>query len=72
MLNVTEKIFNVAMLFYTTGALLSFVFSGSDGSVRDEGSLPLLALQIALYAAAFCFIAMGWRFFLHAAMQAQG
>ena len=48
MLKATEKIFNVAMLFYTTGAVLSFVFGSSDGSVRDEGSVPYLALQLVL------------------------
>jgi hypothetical protein len=37
MLKAIENIFNVAMLFYTTGAVLSFVFGSSDGTVRDEG-----------------------------------
>jgi O-antigen ligase len=61
MLKVTEKIFNVAMLFYTTGAVLSFIFGKSDGTVRDEGSVPYLALQIALYTVAFCFVVIHWR-----------
>ena len=70
MLKAIEKAFNVAMLFYTTGAVLSFVFGGSDGTVRDEGSLPWLALQLALYAVAFCFIAIRWRLVLRAARNA--
>jgi exopolysaccharide production protein ExoQ len=70
MLKTIEKAFNVAMLFYTTGAVLSFVFGSSDGSVRDEGSVPYLALQLAFYAVAFCFIAMRWRLVLRGAMNA--
>jgi exopolysaccharide production protein ExoQ len=61
MLKQIEKIFTVAMLFYMTGAVLSFVFGVSDGTVRDEGGVPYLAIQIAVYAVAFCFIAIHWR-----------
>lgn len=70
MLKAIENIFNVAMLFYTTGAVLSFVFGSSDGSVRDEGSVPYLALQLVLYAVAFSFIAIRWRLVLRAATSA--
>ena len=70
MLKAIEKVFNVAMLFYTTGAVLAFVFSGSDGTVRDEGNLTYLAIQLALYAVAFCFIAIRWRSVLRAARNA--
>jgi O-antigen ligase len=71
MLNAIERVFNVAMLFYTTGAVLSFIFGISDGAVRDEGSIPWLALQLALYAVAFCFIAIHWRPVLRAARNAR-
>ena len=40
MLKAIEKAFNVAMLFYTTGAVLSFVFGFSDGTGTDEGNVP--------------------------------
>jgi O-antigen ligase len=74
MLKLIEKIFTVAMLFYATGALLILVV---DGSAVSTGSSPLpgnslaLVLQIAFYSAAFCFIAFGWRNFVHAAWGAQ-
>lgn len=55
------------MLFCTTGAVLSFVFGNSDGTGRDEGGVPYLAIQIALYTVAFCFIAIRWREVLRAA-----
>ena len=71
MLKTIEKAFNVAMLFYTTGAVLSFVFGSSDGTARDEGSVPYLALQLGLYAVAFCFIAIRWRLVLRGAMNAK-
>lgn len=67
MLKAIEKVFNVVMLFYSTSAVLAFVFGSSDGMVRNEGSIPYLALEIALYAVAFCFIAIRWRLVLAAA-----
>jgi exopolysaccharide production protein ExoQ len=66
MLKTIERIFNVVMLFWTTGAVLTFIFGNSDGTVRDEGGLAYLAIQIALYVVAFCFIARRWSDFLRA------
>ncbi len=70
MLKAIEKAFNVVMLFYTTGAVLAFVFGGSDGMVRNEGSVPYLVLQIVLYAVVFFFIVIRWRPVLRAAKNA--
>jgi len=67
MLKLVEKIFTVAMLFYTTGALLPLVIGRSSGFSRVEGNPLALAVQMAFYSAAFCFIAIGWRKFIHAA-----
>jgi O-antigen ligase len=71
MLKAIEKAFNVAMLFYTTGAVLSFVFKFSDGPVSDEGKLPYFIVQTAFYGGVFCFIAMRWRLFLRGAWNAK-
>jgi O-antigen ligase len=70
MLRAIEKAFNVVMLFYSTSALLAFIFGISDGVVRDEGSLPCLALQITLYVIALFFIALRWRLVLRAVKNA--
>ena len=67
MLKLVEKIFTVAMLFYTTGALLPLIAGGSSGFSRVEGNPLALAVQVAFYCAAFCFIAIGWHNFVHAA-----
>jgi exopolysaccharide production protein ExoQ len=71
MLRLIEKIFTVAMLFYTTGALLPLVLGGSSGISRVEGNPLALAVQMTFYSAAFCFIAIGWRNFVHAAWGAK-
>ena len=71
MLKVIEKAFNVGMLFYMTGALLGFVFGLTDGTRRVEANFPSLALQIALYAVVFVFVAVCWRVVLRAAMDAK-
>jgi exopolysaccharide production protein ExoQ len=75
MLKLIEKIFTVAMLFYTTGALLTLIVGGSAASTGSSplpGNFLALVLQIAFYSAAFCFIAFGWRNFLHAAWSVKG
>jgi O-antigen ligase len=71
MLKQIEKIFSVAMLFYTTGAVLPFVFGNHGTSVRVEGNVPEFALQVALHAIAFCFIAIHWRTVLRATWHAK-
>ena len=65
MLKLVEKIFTVAMLFYTTGAVLPQLIGAGSGLSRVEGNPLALAVQLALYSAAFVFIVLGWRSFLH-------
>ena len=71
MLKAIEKVFNVAMLFYMTSALLSFVFGDPGSAGRAEGNVPEFALQLAFYAVAFCFIAKHWRTVLRATWHAK-
>ncbi|MGD0126627.1 MAG: O-antigen ligase family protein [Terriglobia bacterium] len=71
MLKQIEKIFSVAMLFYMTGAVLPFVFGIHDRAVRVEGNVTELALQAALHAIAFGFIAIHWRTVLRATWDAK-
>jgi O-antigen ligase len=71
MLKQIEKVFSVAMLFYMTGAVLPFVFGIHDRAVRVEGNVTELALQAALHAVAFGFIAMHWRTVLRATWNAK-
>jgi O-antigen ligase len=67
MIKLVEKAFTVAMLFYTTAALLFWVVGGSSGMSRAEGNPWALGVQMAFYSVAFCFIALDWRNFVHAA-----
>lgn len=65
MFKIVEKIFTVMMLFYATAAVLPQVLGAGTGLSRSEGSPLALAVQTALYSAAFFFIVLGWRSFLH-------
>ena len=71
MLKVIEKVFSVAMLFYSTYAVSSLVFGIPDGAVRTGVNVPALTVQVAFYAVAFCFIAIRWRPVLRAAWNAK-
>jgi exopolysaccharide production protein ExoQ len=54
-----EKLFTIAMLFFTTDALASLLFTSSYG---NSASNPYeLALQVVFYCGAFWFIAIHWR-----------
>src|SRR5208282_4237122 len=67
MLKAIEKVFNVAMLFYMTGAVFpSIVGFAASRSVPAEAGL-----QVAFYTATACFIALRWRMFLRGAWNAK-
>jgi exopolysaccharide production protein ExoQ len=71
MFKFIEKPLIVAMLFYTTGALLPIVtprlsrYSGLGLNAVE------FAIQGALYAVVFCFIAMDWKAVLRGALNAK-
>jgi O-antigen ligase len=71
MLKYVEKIFTVAMLFYAAGAILPQIIGASSGLSRAEGNPLALAVQMALYSVAFCFIALDWPRFLDGARRAR-
>ena len=71
MLKFCEKLFVVAMLFYTTGAVLPFLAGSQSRYGRMEGNPFELALQLAFYAVAFWFMALHWRTVIHGALHAK-
>ena len=68
MLKLSEKVFAIAMLFYTTGAVFPFLAGSQSRYGRMEGNPLELALQLVFYAVAFSFIAIHWRTVVHGAM----
>src|ERR1019366_5180960 len=66
-----EKIFTIAMLFYTTMALAHFIGGGSGDNMRTDGNLLAFTIQAALYLMAFLFIALRWRMALRGAWNAK-
>jgi O-antigen ligase len=67
MLRAFEKSFSVAMLLYTTSAILPFLIAGNYPYPGLFGDTVALAIQTALYAVAFFLIALRWRSFLRTA-----
>ena len=61
---ITEKIFTVAMLFYTTGAVVPLISGAHDPSAPPQTSPMDLAIKVVLYTIAFFFIALRWRSFV--------
>ena len=64
-----EKIFTVAMLFFTTAALSTLVPGSNDPYARAEGGLIFIGIQIGLYSVALFFIATRWQPFLRGALK---
>src|ERR1019366_881272 len=71
MFKFIEKPFIVAMLFYTTGALLPIVTARLSRYSGLGPNAVEFAIQGALYGIAFCFIAMRWKAVLRGAMNAK-
>jgi O-antigen ligase len=66
-----EKLFVVAMLFYTTGALLPIITARlSRYSGLSTNGVEFL-IQGAFYALAFCYITVQWRNFVKSALNAK-
>ncbi len=63
-----EKLFAVAMLFYTTGAVYPFVAGYQDRYARLEGNPLELAMELAFYTFAFGFMVLQWKTVLRGAM----
>lgn len=66
-----EKSFNIVMLFYTSGAVLSLFVGEADRLSAEAGNKQLFVLQLAFYGAAFCFMAMRWRTLFRSAWDAR-
>lgn len=71
MLRTIEKAFTVAMLFYTTGAALTFVIARVHGYSGMGASQVELLIQSAFYGVPLCFIALRWREVASAAWRAK-
>jgi O-antigen ligase len=71
MLKQLEKIFTVAMLFYTTTAILPFIAGDTSAVSQAEGNRLELLVQVAFYLVAFCFIALHWRTVMRGAWNAK-
>jgi O-antigen ligase len=71
MLRLWEKIFVIAMLIYTMGAVWPFMFGAQNLYAPTESNPYQLAIQSCFYAAAFWFIAIHWRTVLHGAWNAK-
>src|SRR5579862_8210611 len=71
MFKLSEKVFVVAMLFYTTGAVFPFIAGYENRYSRLEGNPFELALQLVFYTGAFWFMANHWRTVLDAAKSAK-
>lgn len=67
MLKLIEKIFSVAMLVYTTGAIMPILLIGNYPYPGMFGNRFALAVQTAFYAGLFCLIAIEWQSFLQTA-----
>lgn len=66
-----EKIFTVAMLFYTTGAFLPFLTARLSGYSGLGPNAVEFAIQGVFYGVAFCFIAVRWRSVIQGAWSAK-
>ena len=62
-----EKIFTVALLLYTTGAVATLISGARDPLAPPEIKPIDLAVKSVLYATAFFFIAIRWRSFVRSA-----
>ena len=71
MLKHIEKMFVVAMLFYSTRAILPFILGNTGDIAREEGNPLAFAVQTAFYLVAFSFIARQWRTVLRGAWNAK-
>jgi exopolysaccharide production protein ExoQ len=71
MFKTIEKLFAVAMLFYMTGALLPIVTARLSRYSGLGPNAVEFAIQAALYAMVFCFIAMRWKTVLRGALNAK-
>jgi exopolysaccharide production protein ExoQ len=71
MSKIIEKIFTVAMLFYTTGALLPFLTARLSGYSGLGPNAVVFAIQGVFYTVAFCFIAVRWRSVIQGAWNAK-
>ena len=67
--NNIEKIFNVAMLFYTTSAIMPFI--ADDTGAFAYGNPVAFMVQAAFYLVAFCFIALHRRTVMRGAWNAK-
>ena len=71
MSKLVEKIFTVAMLFYTTGAFLPIVTARLSRHSGYGTSAIEFGMQSVFYAVAVCFIAMQWRRVVQGAWRAK-
>lgn len=71
MIKFHERLFVVAMLFYTTGAVLPFLLGPQDRLVRGEGDLTAFTIQLLFYLGTFWFMAMNWRTMLRGVLNAK-
>ncbi len=71
LLSQIEKIFTVAMLFYSTQALLHFMGGESDDIAQASGNHLAFAMQAAFYLVAFFFITLRWKKFISTALSAR-
>lgn len=68
---VSEKLFVIAMLFYTTGAVLPLLLERQNSGIRTEDNPIELAIQTAFYLGAFWFMAIRWRTVFKGALSAK-
>jgi exopolysaccharide production protein ExoQ len=64
-----EKIFVIAMLFYTTGAVYPFIAGYQSRYARLEGDPLEFALQCIFYTGVFWFIGIHWRTVIQGAIK---
>lgn len=67
MLKLLEKTFTVAMLLYTSSAIMPLLLAGNYPFPGMFGNRFALAIQSAFYAGLFCLIAIRWQSFLRTA-----
>jgi exopolysaccharide production protein ExoQ len=67
MLKLLEKIFTVAMLVYTTSAIMPLLLAGNYPFPGIFGDRFAFVVQTAFYAGLFCLIAVRWQSFLRSA-----
>ena len=71
MIKLHERLFTIAMLFYTTGAVLPFLSGSQNRYAREEGDPLAFAIQSVFYIGLCWFIANHWEMMLHGLLNAK-